>query len=199
MTDFLIDLGLGHVLAEFIAVSLGVIGVATFGLTWTLFGIWLERKVAGRFQDRLGPNRVGPFGLFQSIADAIKIVLKEDIMPVGVDRWVFNLAPILMVMSVAAAVGRDPVWTGLVGANLSIGVLYLIAVGSLGSIAVIMAGWSSNNKYALLGAFRGAAQLVSYEVPMVLAMLVPVHSGRIDAHCRISSANSILFTCSPSH
>lgn len=174
MTEPLIDLGLPHALAEFIAVTLGVIGVASFGLLWTLFGIWLERKVAGRFQDRLGPNRVGPFGLFQSIADAVKIVLKEDIMPVGADRWVFNLAPILMVMSVLLLWAVIPFGTGLVGTNLSIGVLYLIAVGSLGSIAVIMAGWSSNNKYALLGAFRGAAQLVSYEVPMVLAMLVPV-------------------------
>jgi NADH-quinone oxidoreductase subunit H len=174
MTDTLIDIGFSHDLAVFIAKAIGAIVVATFGLLWTLFGIWVERKVAGRVQDRVGPNRVGPFGLFQTVADAIKILLKEDLVPQGADRWVFNLAPILSVVSVLLLWPVIPFARNWIGTDLSIGVLYLFAAGSLGSLAVLMAGWASNNKFALLGAFRGVAMLISYEVPMVLAMLVPV-------------------------
>ncbi len=174
MTDSLIDIGLSRGLAVLIAKTLGVFALATVGLLWTFFCIWAERKVAARFQDRLGPNRAGPFGLAQTVADAIKIILKEDIMHQGVDRWVFNLAPILSVMSVLLIWVVIPFTPTLIGVDLSIGVLYLFAVGSLGSIAILMAGWSSNNKFALLGAFRAVAQLISYEVPMALAMLVPV-------------------------
>jgi NADH-quinone oxidoreductase subunit H len=174
MTELLKDIGLGHTLAVLIATTVGVFVVGAFGLLWTLLGIWIERKLAGRFQDRLGPNRVGPFGLIQSIADTVKILLKEDIMNRGVDRWVFNIAPIMAVMAVVllwAVVPFTPDW---IGADLNIGVLYLIAVGSFGTVAVIMAGWGSNNKFAMVAAFRSVAQLISYEIPMVLALLVPV-------------------------
>jgi NADH-quinone oxidoreductase subunit H len=174
MTGLLQDIGFSRDLAVLIAKAVGVIVVAVFGLLWTLLGIWLERKWAARFQDRVGPNRVGPFGLIQTVADTIKILLKEDIMNKGVDRWVYNLAPILSVLSVTliwAVVPFSAVW---IGTDLNIGVLYLLAVGALGTVAVIMAGWGSNNKYALLSAFRAVAQLVSYEVPLVLALLVPV-------------------------
>ena len=174
MTDFLIDIGLSHGLAVFIAKTLGVLVLATVGLVWTIFLIWVERKVAGRFQDRLGPNRAGPFGILQSFADAIKIILKEDIMHSGVDRWVFNIAPLLSVMAVLLLWVVIPFTPTLIGVDLSIGVLYLFAVGSLSSIAILMAGWGSNNKFALLGAFRAVAQLISYEVPMALTLLVPV-------------------------
>jgi len=174
MTDLLQDIGFGHTLAVLIATSLGVIVVGVFGLLWTLIGIWIERKLAGRFQDRLGPNRVGPFGLVQSIADTVKIIIKEDIMNTGVDRWVFNLAPILSVMGVVLLWAVVPFTKNWIGADLNIGVLYLIAVGTIGTVGVMMAGWGSNNKFALISAFRAVAQLVSYEVPMVLALLVPV-------------------------
>ncbi|NDJ75868.1 MAG: NADH-quinone oxidoreductase subunit NuoH [Chloroflexi bacterium] len=174
MIDFLKDIGFSHDLAVLVAKSLGVFVVGGFGLLWTLLGIWLERKLAGRFQDRLGPNRVGPVGLVQSIADTVKIIIKEDIVPEGADRWVFNIAPVLSVMAVILIWAVIPFGPGLVGVDLSVGVGYIVAVGSLGAIAVVMAGWSSNNKFALLGAFRSVAQLISYEVPMVLALLVPV-------------------------
>lgn len=174
MTELLQDIGLSHGLAVFIAKAVGVIVVGAFGLLWTLLGIWIERKAAGRFQDRLGPNRVGPFGLIQSIADTVKILLKEDLMPHGADRWVFNLAPIVSVVSVMLIWAVVPFSGSWIGSDLNIGVLYLVAVGAFGTVAVLMAGWSSNNKYALLSAFRSVAQLVSYEVPMVLALLVPV-------------------------
>lgn len=174
MVDFLQDLGFSHDLAYVLARTLGVFAVGGFGLGWTLFGIWLERKVAARFQDRVGPNRVGPFGLVQSIADTVKILIKEDIMNEGVDRWVYNLAPIVSAMSVMLIWVVVPFTATWIGADLNIAVLYLIAVGSFGTIGVIMAGWASNNKYALVSSFRAVAQLISYEVPLVLALLVPV-------------------------
>jgi NADH-quinone oxidoreductase subunit H len=174
MTGLLQDIGFSHDLAVLIAKTIGVFVVAVFGLLWTLIGIWIERKLAGRFQDRIGPNRVGPFGLIQSIADTVKILLKEDIMNTGVDRWVYNAAPILSVLAVTLLWAVVPFSDAWIGVDLNIGVLYLIAVGALGTVAVIMAGWGSNNKYALLSAFRAVAQLISYEVPMVLALLVPV-------------------------
>jgi len=174
MTGLLQDIGFSRDLAVLIAKAVGVIVVGAFGLLWTLLGIWMERKWAARFQDRVGPNRVGPFGLIQTVADTVKILLKEDIMNKGVDRWVFNAAPILSVLAVILIWAVVPFSAAWIGTDLNIGVLYLLAAGSLGTVAVIMAGWSSNNKFALLAAFRAVAQLVSYEVPMVLALLVPV-------------------------
>jgi NADH-quinone oxidoreductase subunit H len=100
MTGLLQDIGFSHDLAVLLAKAAGALLVGTFAMLWTLIGIWIERKAAGRFQDRLGPNRVGPFGLAQNFADMIKLIIKEDIMNTGVDRWVYNLAPILAVMSV---------------------------------------------------------------------------------------------------
>ncbi len=161
---------------EFLGLVLIVAGFATLPLLLAVPLIWIERKVAARIQDRLGPNRVGPYGLIQPIADAIKLITKEDITPAGTDKFVYNVAPILSVASVVlmwAAIPLGPNQS-LIGVDLEIGVLYIIAVASLGTLAVMMAGWSSNNKYALLGAFRVVAQLVSYEVPLVLSLLIPV-------------------------
>jgi NADH-quinone oxidoreductase subunit H len=174
MTGLLQDIGFGHDLAVLIAKAVGVVIVGTFGMLWTLIGIWIERKGAGRFQDRLGPNRVGPFGLAQNFADMIKLIIKEDIMNAGVDRWVYNLAPILAVMSVTLIWAVIPFSDAWIGTDLNIGVLYLVAVGAIGTISVLMAGWGSNNKYALLAAFRSVAQLISYEIPMLIALLIPV-------------------------
>jgi NADH-quinone oxidoreductase subunit H len=174
MTGLLQDIGFGHGLAVLIAKAIGVIVVGAFGMLWTLIGIWIERKGAGRFQDRLGPNRVGPFGLAQNFADMVKLIIKEDIMNAGVDRWVYNLAPILAVMSVTLVWAVIPFSDAWIGTNLNIGVLYLIAVGGIGTVSILMAGWGSNNKYALLAAFRSVAQLISYEIPMLIALLIPV-------------------------
>jgi NADH-quinone oxidoreductase subunit H len=139
---------------------------------------WIERKVAARFQDRIGPNRVGPFGLIQPIADAVKMITKEDTRPKGADVVGYVLAPIVAVFSVLMTWAVVPFTEKWIGADLNVGVMYVAAVGSFGIVAVLLAGWSSQNKYSLLGAFRGVATLISYEVPLFLSMLVPVFLAR---------------------
>ncbi len=135
---------------------------------------YMERKVIARIQDRVGPNRAGPFGLLQGLADAVKMLTKEDITPQDADRIVYNLAPALAVIGVILVYAVLPVAPGVIGADLNVGVLYVVAVGGIGTMAILMAGWSSNNKYALLSAFRVVAQLISYEIPMIIALLIVV-------------------------
>jgi NADH-quinone oxidoreductase subunit H len=149
-----------------------VLGVS--GLTLVVFLIWFERKAVARMQDRIGPNRVGPYGLLQTVADMLKLMVKEDVVPPRGDRILFHLAPILAVMGVVGLWAVIPIAATAYGADLNVGVLYLVAAGTLSTLGILMAGWSSDNKFALLGAFRTVAQLVSYEVPMVLALLLPV-------------------------
>jgi len=160
--------------AQFISLLLGVLLVATVPLLIVIFLIWVERKYAARVQDRLGPNRVGPYGLIQPIADAIKLIIKEDITPAGADKVIFNVAPIISVTSIILIWTVIPITPLHIGVDLSIGALWFVAVSSIATLAIMMAGWSSNNKYALLGAFRVVAALVSYEVPLVFALLLPV-------------------------
>ena len=154
--------------------AIRVVPTGSFGLLLVIFLIWLERKLAARFQDRLGPNRVGPYGLLQTFADVGKLVTKEDTTPAGADKVVFNIAPPLAVMSVVMIWAVLPFAARAVGVSLNVGVVYVVAVASLGTLAIMLAGMSSNNKYALLGAFRTVAQLVSYEAPMIISLLVPV-------------------------
>ncbi|MDB5352425.1 MAG: NADH:ubiquinone oxidoreductase subunit 1 [Planctomycetota bacterium] len=144
--------------------------------------VWAERKVAARFQDRIGPNRVGPLGLLQPIADAIKLITKENIVPGSADKVVHLLAPVLLLVSAFLTLAVIPFGfggkvgnrlTGLTPIDLPSGLLYLIAVSSMSSLGIFLAGWASRNKYSLLGAMRAVAQLVSYEVPQVLAT-VPI-------------------------
>ena len=133
--------------------------------------VWLERKVAARFQDRIGPNRVGPLGLLQPIADAIKLITKEDIVPRGADRWVHLAAPVLVIVSAFLVMAVIPFAVGLAPVDLPSGMVYLIAVSSISPLGIFLAGWWSRNKYSLLGAMRAVAQLVSYEVPQVLSTI----------------------------
>ncbi len=161
---------------EFISFFLNFLGAFVMGLgllILTLFLIWGERKIVARIQDRLGPNRVGPFGLLQTVADLFKLITKELIVPVGADLGPYNLAPVLAVMSVIALWAVVPLAPRLLGADINVGVLYIVSVGAISTLSIMLAGISSNNKYALLGAFRTVAQMVSYAVPMVLALIVP--------------------------
>jgi NADH-quinone oxidoreductase subunit H len=174
----LAGLGIPPGVTTVILAVLGVLVMATFLLVLDILLVWVERKVVARFQDRLGPNRLGPFGLVQPVADVIKLLIKEDLTPRGADRLVYNLAPIMALATVLLLWAVIPFAPTILGADINVAVLYIVAVGALGTLGVIMAGWASNNKYALIGAFRTVAQMVSYEVPMVIALLVPVILAR---------------------
>jgi NADH-quinone oxidoreductase subunit H len=166
--------GASQIVANAIIAFLAAALLATSVLLILIPNIWIERKVLGRIQDRIGPNRVGPYGIFQTIADLTKLLTKEIIIPSGADLIPFLLAPIIMVASVILVWAVIPFTSNAIGTDVNIGALYFVAVSSLGIMAVLLAGWSSNNKYALLGAFRAVAMLVSYEVPMILMLMVPV-------------------------
>jgi NADH-quinone oxidoreductase subunit H len=134
----------------------------------------LERKFAARMQSRIGPYRVGPHGLLQPIADALKLMMKEDVVPVTSDRWVYNLAPLAFLVPCVLIFATIPFAEGLGLADLNIGLLFFLAVSSLEIVGLFMAGWGSNNKYALLSAMRAVNQIISYDLPFIFAALIPV-------------------------
>jgi NADH-quinone oxidoreductase subunit H len=146
----------------------GVLGV--FMTLFALISV-LERKILGRIQNRYGPNRVGPFGLFQPIADGIKLLIKEDIVPTRADKVVHFLAPIMGAMPAILALGVIPYGRNMTAISIDGGILFFFAVGSATELAVFMAGWGSNNKFSMLGAMRAIAQMVSYELPLILTVL----------------------------
>ncbi|MDX2139129.1 MAG: NADH-quinone oxidoreductase subunit NuoH [Chloroflexota bacterium] len=170
----LIQFGIDPPLAQGIALMLNVLLVLLAPLIMALTAIYVERKLSARIQDRVGPNRVGPYGTMQNFADVIKLITKEDIIPDGADRFLFRFAPVLTFTSVLLIWANVPLTPLHLGAALSIGVPYFLAVSSLGTLGIMIAGWSSNNKYGLLGALRSVALLVSYEIPLVFALIVPV-------------------------
>jgi NADH-quinone oxidoreductase subunit H len=154
------------VIVPFIVLNV-VIGLVTYV---TL----LERKFAARMQSRIGPYRVGPHGLLQPIADALKLMMKEDVVPTAADRHVFNLAPIVFLIPCMLIFATIPFAPGLGVADLNIGILFFLAVSSMEIVGLFMAGWGSNNKYALLSAMRAVNQIISYDLPFIFAALVPV-------------------------
>ena len=150
---------------------LSILGILTVALTTAAGLIWLERRLLALWQDRYGPNRVGPFGLLQVVADGVKIFMKEDWVPPFADKPVFILAPAIIVLTVLLSFAVLPVAPGIIISDLNIGLLFVLAMSSLGVYSVVLAGWSSNNKYALLGGLRAAAQMLSYEVFMGIALM----------------------------
>ena len=146
---------------------------AVLGVFLTLFALIsvLERKILGRMQNRYGPNRVGPFGLFQPVADGIKMLIKEDIVPVRADKIVHFLAPILIAATAILALGVIPYGRNMTPFAIDGGILFFFAVGSTTELAVFMAGWGSNNKFSMLGAMRAIAQMISYELPLIIVTL----------------------------
>jgi NADH-quinone oxidoreductase subunit H len=148
-----------------------VLGVMVAALTLAAGLIWLERRLLALWQDRYGPNRVGPFGLFQVLADMIKIFTKEDWIPPFADRAVFVLAPAIVLLTVLMSFAVVPVTPTVVVSDLNVALLFFLGMSSLGVYSVVLAGWASDNKYALLGGLRGAAQMLSYEVFMGLSLM----------------------------
>lgn len=192
----LTDAGVAPDLANLLTLIGGVVLVATVPLVTVIFLIYIERKVAARVQDRIGPNRVGPYGLLQTVADALKMLTKEDITPMGADKFIYNLAPIIAFATVVLIWAVVPFTPLHIGADLSIGLLYFVAVASIGTVKIMIAGWSSNNKYALLGAFRTIAQLLSYEVPLVLSLLIPVMiAGTMSMQGLVHGQGAMWYVC----
>ncbi len=165
--------GLSSGLVTVIISVIGITVLIIFAMVLDIILVWVERKVVARFQDRLGPNRIGPFGLIQPFADIIKLIIKEDITPAGADKLLYNLGPVLAIASVIILWAILPLSAKIFGVDLNVAVLYLVAAGALGTLSIIVGGWASNNKYALLGAFRMVANMVSYEIPMVVVLLIP--------------------------
>ena len=149
-----------------------VIGVVLFIVLNLAAGlVWVERRLLAVWQDRYGPNRVGPFGLLQPLADSVKLFFKEDWIPPFADKPVFILAPAIIVATSLLSFAVVPLAPGFVVADLNVGLLFLLAMSSLGVYSIVLAGWASNNKYSLLGGIRASAQMLSYEVFMGLSML----------------------------
>ena len=184
----------GALLIEFVLV--GVVLLLLYAVI-ALVLIYAERKVCAFFQCRLGPNRVGPYGIFQSVADMLKILIKELIEIKHIDRFLFNLAPFLVILSSMLAFGCMPFGKGLIAIDFNIGVFFIMAVSSIGVLGILLAGWSSNNKFTLIGAMRSGAQMISYELSIGLSMLtVVVFAGSMQTSGIIEAQNRgwFLFT-----
>jgi NADH-quinone oxidoreductase subunit H len=173
---------------------LSIIGVLAVALTLAAWLIWLERRLLALWQDRYGPNRVGPFGLLQVVADMIKIFFKEDWIPPFADKTVFVLAPAVIVVTVLMSFAVLPIAPGIIVSDLNIGLLFVLAMSSLGVYSVVLAGWSSDNKYSLLGVLRAAAQMLSYEVFMGLSLMgVVLLAGSFDLSTIVEAQRHLWF------
>src|SRR4051794_25586675 len=157
-------------LLTFITVTTVILILGPLGM---MLFTWVERRGIAFMQERRGPNRVGPFGLLQPVSEAIKTMTKEDITPDGADRWVHFLAPVVMMFSTVMVFAVIPLGS-LYPSDINVGILFVVAVGSLHTLGMLMAGWGSNNKFALLGGMRAAAQMISYEIPQVMSLVVIV-------------------------
>ena len=187
-------LGFGSILTDTVMSVVFFIVIALIITVNIMMILWIDRRFASFFQERLGPNRVGPFGLLQSANDAVKLMGKESIIPKAVDRKVYKLAPLLVFTVTIMLYAVLPFGKGMAPANINTGLLYFIAVSSTSTIAILMAGWGSNNKYALLGGMRSVAQIISYEIPMAFSMLgVVMLSGSVNLNSIVSSQGRIWY------
>ena len=156
----------------FMLTGLVIMGVLVNGvLGGVLMLTWAERRLLGRFQGRQGPNRWGPYGLLTPLADAIKTMTKEDVVPAAADRFVFNLAPVIMLVPVLLVFAVIPLGSGTFLADLNVGILFVVAVTSTNALAILMAGWGSANRYGMFGGMRAVAMLLSYEIPMAISIV----------------------------
>jgi NADH-quinone oxidoreductase subunit H len=177
-----------------------LIGLAVVGFiaASAMFLIWWERKVSAHIQSRLGPMRVGWHGVLQSIADAVKLLLKENIIPAGADKLVWWLAPFFAVVPSVMVFVAIPFGKNLIVKDLNVGILYIMAVSSVCVLGIFMAGWGSNNKYSLLGGMRSAAQIISYELPLILSMIiVAMHAGSLSMQKIVAAQSGYWYILHP--
>jgi NADH-quinone oxidoreductase subunit H len=179
---------------EIIYALLNIVGILASLLVAAALMIWIERRLLGLWQDRYGPNRVGPFGLLQVVADMIKIFTKDDWVPPFADKGVFILAPAVIILAMMTAFAIVPVAPGIGVVDLNIGLLFFLAMSSLSVYSVILAGWASNNKYSLLGGMRASAQMLSYEVFMGLSVMgVVMLAGTFDLRAIVEAQREFWF------
>ncbi|MBC7075313.1 MAG: NADH-quinone oxidoreductase subunit NuoH [Syntrophomonadaceae bacterium] len=170
-TAWLMSLGLSAGWADALLLAVQwtcIVAIVTLNITIL---IWLERRVSSFFQERLGPNRVGPLGCFQTVADALKLLTKEDIVPSAADKLIFKTAPALFIIVAVMLYAVIPMGDGMQVVDLNVGLFYFISIGSLSTICLFMAGWGSNNKWSLMGALRAVAQMITYEIPLAFSLL----------------------------
>jgi NADH-quinone oxidoreductase subunit H len=183
--DFIWVLIIGLIMLGFIAVS-------------AMFLIWWERKVSAHIQSRFGPMRVGWHGVLQSVADAVKLLLKENIVPAGADKLVWWLAPFFAVVPSVMAFVVIPFGKNLIVKDLNVGILYIMAISSVCVLGIFMAGWGSNNKYSLLGGMRSAAQIISYELPLILSMIiVSMHANSLSMQKIVAAQSGCWYILHP--
>jgi len=171
LNSWLVSLGLASWWADLVLLVLQWTCIVMIITLNVLILIWLERKISAFIQQRLGPNRLGPYGFFQTIADTLKLLTKEDIIPSRTDKWIFMTAPMFFIIVAVMLYAVLPMGKDMTVVNLNVGLFYFISVGSLSTICLLMAGWGSNNKWSLLGAMRSVAQMISYEIPLAFSLL----------------------------
>lgn len=180
---WLFELGIPKELSVLIWISIPILSVLIGATLGVLVIVWLERKISAAVQQRVGPEYVGPLGVIQALADGLKLLLKEDIIPARADKLLFTLGPALVVIPVLLSYFIVPLGQNLILANIDLGIFFWIAVSSIAPIGLLMAGYGSNNKYAFLGGLRAAAQAISYEIPLALCVLsIALRAIRINAY-----------------
>ena len=162
---------MGELMDKLIFTVIAAVILLVIALLHVAYLTYAERKIIARMQQRLGPNRVGPRGLLQPIADMLKLLTKEDIVPYGVDKPIFYIAPLISLVCAGTGVALIPLWEKFVLSNINVGLLFILALSSLSAYGVILSGWASNSRYAFLGGLRASAQVISYEIAMSLALL----------------------------
>jgi NADH-quinone oxidoreductase subunit H len=185
-------LGFGSFLINMVMAVVYFVAVAAVVTFNIIIIVWMDRRVASLFQERIGPNRVGPFGILQSLVDAVKLIGKESIIPAAVDKTVYKIAPIFIFTVTFMMYAVLPYGKDLSAVNLNLGILYFIAVSSTSTIAILMAGWGSNNKYSLLGGMRTIAMVVSYEIPLAFSMLgIVMITGTLNLNEIVASQSGV--------
>lgn len=184
---WLFELGIPKELSVLIWICIPILAVLIGATLGVLVIVWLERKISAAVQQRVGPEYVGPLGVIQALADGLKLLLKEDIIPARADKFLFTLGPALVVIPVLLSYFIIPLGQNLILANIDLGIFFWIAVSSIAPIGLLMAGYGSNNKYAFLGGLRAAAQAISYEIPLALCVLsIALRAIRINVYYKVN-------------